>query len=1078
MLSRLCVLLVAAVIVLGLGVCPTAHAYEPPPFSSSNDLHLSPEETPFRRVATDEALAEVQLPIYAVVAQRTDDSPRGEWANSTEAAIERTWAAWMVDPAFDPAEAVLVLVDMGGRKTLIKTGSTWDAEFGLHNEELTRITERAFVPLAKAGNLDGALARTLSDIDTIFRSYRDMAPAEPVIDDQPLAMAPESPLLPRVKNGLKSLRITSSQSPFPIRVRVAQHLPRRSDPKALTQALLPDPQTGIAVLWDVRSKTVHTALGSSFDELGGAGVQFVETLNANSTDGEGHITSSNLSAGLLRALTALREVWLDTHFTRRKAWQFDPENSWPLRTSPANLSTALPQTRATLAELDVPVRIAVVDQADREGDAIAPTGKPWMRYVHSEHMSMLEDVPPPDQIVVTVIGEPRAVWMSGHNRLAPMLPLNKSVFSDGEPSAELPLDLYVASVLSDVATYVEKAEMKRQADLAHAAATAAAKKRTEQAIIFGGSGAGALGVTGIGIFAIMTFRSRRKKHFLVAYDDLHGKVVAARDRLDDLRMDQELKAQVRLLRDRGALTTALFDRTTAYLDEAEVGVRSLERRLAELENDAERARRGLDPWDWDQLMPKLEAPVWLEPEPDMQAELFAPLPEPREVHLHRFMSELNADFKQARAGMGRLTDAARALLRRIEDDINPRPLEELKTRLPENNTPEAWLALHPLHNGEEALQSLEGLRRVDPVAYLDTLEAFNARCVTVEADLDVMLDAIETRHEVREVGLEALRQPPLDTHTPEDSHPDGAHRYAKELDAVADAAIAKAEDPAVTIDAVQLAIAGWEDVSARVQAVHAAVQGGAATVQDAKEGLKRAEAAMQRHRSTVAQMASTHARLDRISDVFEDAATDLSEGRAALTLAEQNLAAKRHLEAVRQATIVEREVTESAEDVAILMELIEQQRSLAARVRSDFATIRDLRTSYLATATSYGTHGVGMLSEGDEALETLLESTTLQGRVDWAQTAAKLKAVRTAWGAGVASAKQSYDHERAVLAQAAARRARRQSAWSNSYSSSSSSSSSSWGSSSSGGSSYSSSSRSGGSSYSSGSSSRSGGSSW
>lgn len=1065
-----------------------AWAYDPPAFDPAQRLARDGADS-FRMEEALPAATASELRIFSVVTDRAGRSGRGAWANPSEHAIERTWETWSSDPAFDPATDILVLVALDERTTLVKTGSTWDVEYGLHNDALKTITDRSFVPRARAGDVGGALADTISDIDTTFRSYRDLPPSVPEAADGRFEMTPPSPVLPRVQSGLAALRQAEAEWPESVQLVVAQRLPDRTSLSAVAESVLPNADEAIAIVWDVRGDRLAVALGPAFDEVEVDPATVATPIRETSTNQDGKIAAAPLAASLRGKVGHLRKTWLNHTFNERRAWFFDPGQRGPLRTSPPELFDALPQTRAALDRMRIPVHLAVADRADNEGQADAPGGRAWVVHAHRDHRNQIPEADRSRSVVITVIDEPRAWIIDGGDALTvDGFPVKVGADTAGL-GGPLPLDAFVHNVLGLMDEAVRTQVNLAQAE---AAAAEAERQRIARNRRVGAWTAGGVGLTTLSLFGIggMAWQRRRRKSvFVSAKNGLERSVRAARDRLDDLRLDQEMKARIRAIQDQGPQTSELFAQVSRYLDHMELGVRSLERRMQDLDRGLQQAERGVDPRDYDQLTVRLEAPVRIAAEGD-DADLFAPLEQERVVPLDAFMAELNDNYRLARDGVALLHDAARARLRRLDDDLNRQPLDELRGRLSENDLPAAWLDHHPLVDNQTELDTLDALRQADPVAYVRALTALQERCVDIESSLDLLFDGVQLRHGARAAALDAQSAPVAHTIAPPDSDPVVAVAEARTFDRLADAHIAEATTLPEAIDAVGLAALAWREVHDRVQALRAALNTAPDLVAEARQTADRARQELEAHHRTVDGLAQTHANIDGIRELLKAAATDISEAYTALGHAEGTLAADRHLEAVRHARQVELEVTESAQDIAALVTAVAKQRQVADQVRSQVALLDQIRRGYADSAANYGSYGVGVLAEGDQALKRLRGNLDLTGRVDWVAHAAAIKALRREWASGVETARAEHQAAKAAAAAAAAAaRARRQAAWSasSSYSSSSSSSSSSWSSSSSssswssssssGGSSWSSSSSSGGSSYG-GGSSRSGGSSW
>ncbi len=155
-----CVLLLLALIPL------TAKAYTPPQYVQGQRVYRVPNQTDVVTAQTLSAATEAEHPVVVIFANNVVDNERGvDWSSDTEDAIEDTWVLWSRNPDFQADTTSVVLIGMDEHEIRILTGSNWDVDLGLTGTDLSELTERHFVPQARAGNLDVAAQRTVTALD-------------------------------------------------------------------------------------------------------------------------------------------------------------------------------------------------------------------------------------------------------------------------------------------------------------------------------------------------------------------------------------------------------------------------------------------------------------------------------------------------------------------------------------------------------------------------------------------------------------------------------------------------------------------------------------------------------------------------------------------------------------------------------------------------------------------------------------------------------------------------------------------------------------------------------------------------
>ena len=129
------------------------------------EVCAAPEGYAFRTTESAKAIQAAEHS-FRVVVLETVDTPAGRWGSPTEAKLEQTWESWASKPSrFNPAEDVLIVLGLDEREVRVKTGSRWDADYGFWGKELQPFIDNSFIPRAKAGDLDGGLARLVTAID-------------------------------------------------------------------------------------------------------------------------------------------------------------------------------------------------------------------------------------------------------------------------------------------------------------------------------------------------------------------------------------------------------------------------------------------------------------------------------------------------------------------------------------------------------------------------------------------------------------------------------------------------------------------------------------------------------------------------------------------------------------------------------------------------------------------------------------------------------------------------------------------------------------------------------------------------
>jgi len=147
--------------------CAVAEAagFEVPPFRAEDRVQVVPPGA-FSATAVDRAAAEATHRIFVVVVQGAiGETPAAGRVSAAGDALDRIWAAWRADPTFDPGEDTLVVLALDEREVGVRVGARWDIDLGLRADPIGALIEARFLPRARAGDLDGALAELVRGLD-------------------------------------------------------------------------------------------------------------------------------------------------------------------------------------------------------------------------------------------------------------------------------------------------------------------------------------------------------------------------------------------------------------------------------------------------------------------------------------------------------------------------------------------------------------------------------------------------------------------------------------------------------------------------------------------------------------------------------------------------------------------------------------------------------------------------------------------------------------------------------------------------------------------------------------------------
>jgi hypothetical protein len=510
----------------------------------------------------------------------------------------------------------------------------------------------------------------------------------------------------------------------------------------------------------------------------------------------------------------------------------------------------------------------------------------------------------------------------------------------------------------------------------------------------GAAGAGGLGLLGAAVFGAVGRGRRARRAFEAAIAHWRRAIEQAEQRWAELGLDVELRDQVVALKLRGPATRALVDDVTARLDRIRVGLDAMRRRVDEV---AQGARGGpLAVAAWRAAISALNAPF--EHDTGAGTGLFEPERRTVQITPAQFEADLDAEWRAARAGWDRVVDAVAASMRTARDDLPADDLERMRAALAGAGLPVGWVGEHPLAADPDGTwDRLDGLRREDPVAYLDAIEAAIAADDVLEQQVAALIGgreaAIAARAEADQVDVSGL-----DTVTAGDDDPERLRADVDaQLEALAHALATPGDADAVAALAVAATEAG-ERLGQLRRAIAEAVRDGARRVEEARSEVAALDEAVRGARGRLHDALAHHAPATVAGAAAElaEADEDQLQAHRALAEAEAALAGRAHLAAVRAA---EAAVAEQREALVDLKELSEA----LARAEAERNVALDLWASLEGVRARHGlSASAGDLADGDRQLQALRGQWDAPG--DWAARLAAVHAVMAAWRAGEAAA--------------------------------------------------------------------------
>ncbi len=561
----------------------------------------------------------------------------------------------------------------------------------------------------------------------------------------------------------------------------------------------------------------------------------------------------------------------------------------------------------------------------------------------------------------------------------------------------------------------QRAEQEREAE------QAAARRLARKAAFFAWlPWVGAGTALGLLILLVAWFRLaalRTRGRFLEAAARLEAQLEAADASFADFRIDVELRDRIVDLRLKGPVTTALYEEVSGGLDEIQAGLAGLRRHLRDCEPQGVGffARA-----PWSEAIGRLEGRLVIRTE-EVRDRLFPAPAQVLEVEPAAFMEGLEERFGGAKQGWRRLLDAVEASLHKAEQDLTRDDLEVALAKLDEAGLPRSWVEEHPLFaDPRSTWDELDELRRADPVAYLDELEALVALDDELEELVDALIEGLERGARLR---LEAEEPSVVELATiivdPERDPAPQRARADELLQRLRDIAHGRDESSADAFEAcLEELETCCEDWVERKRALIATVARAPALVEQALARQQSMEAELGRALAWVERAAREHAP-EALAPAWVEVAEaqeDLGQLREAAQLASRQLREHRHLQAERSAEQALREHGEAVEDLAELCAILERLERVKAEAEALRASLSARRQAQLQELAGYGRFGGAQhLGEGDRLREALEAGWAEGVPQDWNQLQVRLRGVLGAWNAGVLVAAGAWRAEQARL---------------------------------------------------------------
>lgn len=542
--------------------------------------------------------------------------------------------------------------------------------------------------------------------------------------------------------------------------------------------------------------------------------------------------------------------------------------------------------------------------------------------------------------------------------------------------------------------------------------------------------------------------------FEQALDERKQAVERGRQRLATLNLDVELRDRVVALKIKGPVTSAAVHEVVTRLSELHAGLAALEKRLQHIEQTTAQGT-SFESLLWKQARAALDAPFEIDTK-EVQDRLFDTPTRIEQVSPTGFMEDLASDWNAVADQWARVLDAVDASMRTADQDVTTVNLDRGRALLTEAGLPTGWCDDHPLARGAESVvQRLDGLRKEDPLAYLDELErlaeqdrrilARSERIAVLPAALDA---AWATVDEGSVAGHETTFRDPAE-------QPEHLRSLARSADVALRGALQRALDPEGTLAEGRRVLEALEDLAKHQQRIALAVASARTVVDKARATVAALSAARARAQASIREVLKAHDadHLQQAWTELREATDDEGEAKQALVDAEAALAERAHLDATRLAAQAVREVEEANADLqelAAALAALEARREEAQAARQALQGVLD---SYRREARSYAPYGADALTPG-LALWATIEAASWDAPGDWSERLQQVHDAQKALRTGLSDARRHHQLavERRRAAEAAERRLREashssddwgssSSSWGSSYSSSSSSSS-------------------------------------
>ncbi len=467
----------------------------------------------------------------------------------------------------------------------------------------------------------------------------------------------------------------------------------------------------------------------------------------------------------------------------------------------------------------------------------------------------------------------------------------------------------------------------------------------------------------------------------------------------------------------------LFREVTEEVDSIFLGVLAMKRHLEECEALARKAFF-FNFLSLINAQEKLNAEFEFDTGTVDQGKLFATPTVTLKVTPSQLSQSLEDRFKKAMRGWTILVQAAKDQLDEPSVRFSGKRLEEMRVEAADREIPVCWLNEHPLFTAEsheKLYAELERLRQNDPIAYSDRIKALKAKESAIAKQLDHLANLVQSVRRARPASIE------LPTGTVVDAKDDPRRSFeaAEQREATLVGMLAARRDVADVEKTAEQALALYQQATEQAEQIRYALKEADKSLRAAMEARK---IAITRHKVAKERAASAgklHAKLESERRAMSEAEHDLRAGDASYKTAEEDLVAKRHLQARRNADNAKSSFAASESKFSSFIracnKLDDEKRAFEAKL----AGMQKARNDAADRINSAG---------GSASLKSFV-APSFDGPTDYAAQLLLLDQAERSW-------QQSARHQEDIYAaEQAAERSRRRSSY-DSYSSDSSSSSS------------------------------------